>query len=318
MSTFTSQPPNSDDPIAALDRTLDQLRSGPEEALLVEQLSDLDRAAAAHLRERWELLPPERRLQVVRAMVTDAEENIARNYHRAMLVALDDSSSQTRLAALEGLWELTSNDFLHVLLTKIELEPSAEVRAMQALALGRYAMQAELGQLNDADAAAVRSILLRLVQADTSDDVRRRALEALGYFSGDEQVVNLIGNAYETGAFHMRVSAIHAMGLQSDPRWLENCYAELESDEPELRFEAVSALGTIGEQRAVPRIIDALTDTDPEVRLAAIRALGELGGHMAVNALRRLARDDDPATAEAADAALEEALLQSHPLRPLF
>jgi HEAT repeat protein len=300
-----------------VERAVADLRSGTQEPF-IEPFSDLDRSAAAYLRSEWPSLPAQRRLAAVKAMTADAEENIARNYSRALLVAVDDDLPETRLCVLEGLWELASQEFLATLLSRAGVEANDEVRALLAQSLGRYAMQAELGELETEEAQAVRRTLMDLLEGDASVNVRRRALESLGYFSDDERVAEEIEHAYESGNFAMRVSAIRAMGLQSDPRWLPICHEELSSDDPEARYEAVAALGQIGDPRSVSLVVDVLQDDDSEVRLAAVAALGALGGQMAVNSLRRLTKEDDPALAEAAEDALEEALLLSNPLRPLF
>jgi HEAT repeat protein len=182
--------------------------------------------------------------------------------------------------------------------------------------LGRFALKAELGDLDTEAAERVRTALVRLHTTDQSLEVRRRALESLGYFAEDTDVIDLIRVAFEVGAHSMRVSAIQAMGRQTDPRWIEDCHEELRSDEPEIRFEAVTALGMIGDPRSVPDIIDVTSDSDSEVQLAAIAALGAIGGQMAVSALRRLQQEQSPIIAQAADDALQEAMIMANPLRP--
>jgi HEAT repeat protein len=317
MSSHTNHQQASSDELQAVQRALDDLRSGTQEPF-VESLSDLDRHGVTLMREAWPSVPEQRRVAAVRAMTSDAEQNIVRNYSRALLVAMDDENSEARLNALEGLWELSSFDLLELLLDRARTEQDASVRALIAQSLGRFAMQAELGELEPLEGTRVRQTLMDLLANDSSQLVRRRALESLGYFSDDAEVADEIEHAYESGNFDMRLSAIRAMGLQADSRWVSLCQEELSSDEPEVRYEAVTAVGQIGDPRSVSFVIDVLRDEDTEVRLAAIGALGALGGQMAVNALRSVAKEDDPVLAEAAEEALEEALIQSNPLRPPF
>lgn len=299
-----------------VDRVVEQLlddAASPAVALL----SDLTRDGAARLRERWQEIPLERRRGFVVAMTDDAEADIRRNYDRALLVALDDRDAEVRLAAVEGLAELETGDFLDTLLARVDQERDDRVRATQVAALGRYVLLSELGSLEAADADRLRDRLIQLAETDNTPDVRRRALESLGYLS-DDGVSAMIGAAYESAEHARMVSALHAMGRQGSDAWLAVIHRELSSDEPELRYEAVVAAGAIGSEASVLPVIDAIEDDDIEVRLAAIAALGSIGGRTAMNALRRLVDDQSPAVAEAAEDALQEASLTATPLRPLF
>lgn len=296
-----------------VDQSTGRVAGAPE----IASLSDLGRSAAALLRERWPEIPAQERARLTREMVEDAEANVERNFNRAFLVALDDDEPRTRRAAIEGLWEYEGTDLLERLLQQFETEQEPDVRTAQIMAFGRFAMLSELGELDESQTARLKDVLLRLADDDDSIDVRRRAIESLGYFSGDDEVDSLIEEAYESGIHENRVSAIHAMGRQATTRWLDICMENLTDSEPEIRFEAVTSVGMIGEPRTVPAIIDLISDPDAEVRLAAIGALGAIGGPMATNALRRLTSEDDPAVVEAAEDALEEAQIASGPSRPL-
>jgi HEAT repeat protein len=315
MSTSSNQFPEAGSR-EAVERVLAEFAATPDATASVEGLSDLSRAAAAYLTERWPDLLPGTRQALVSAMCADAEQHIEHIYDRALLVALGDQDAAIRLNALDGLAELESQVFLDTLLRVIEREPDAGVRAAEAMALGRFALQCELETLEPERAERVRETLLQMVEADESTEVRRRALEAAGYFAEDAEVIREIENAYESENHFMRVSALHAMGRQADTRWLDIVHEELTSDDPELRYEAVVATGSIGDERSVVELIDRLRDDDTEVQLAAIASLGMIGGRFAISALRRLAEDDSPAIVDAAEAALEEAQLTSDPLRP--
>jgi HEAT repeat protein len=318
MSSTTHHPQPEPGTAEAVDVVIGHAEHGAVTPALVAPLSDLSREGVQRLRQRWSEIAATCRAELVQAMAADAEASVERNYDRALLIALDDESGATRLAAVEALWELESPAFLDALLQRIEDEPDERVRAAEAMALGRFALLGELEELSASSAARTRDVLLRLHGEDTSLEVRRRALEALGCFAGDDDVVDEIQAAYDAGTHALRVSALHAMGRQADSRWVELVHEELTSDEPELRFEAVTAAGMIGDERSIPLIIDLVDDEDTEVRLAAVGALGNIGGTLAVNVLRRLCRSDSPAIAEAAQDALEEAMLYANPLRPLL
>lgn len=303
---------------AQVDELIDHILDSGSESAAVQRVSDLTRAGEARLRERWASVPEAERLFLVQLLAQDADENLEHNYDRAMLVALDDPLSDTRLAALEGLAELESPAFLEKLLARIDREHDERVRAAEAAALGRFALLAELQQIEDSDTTRIRETLGRLLEHDPSPEVRRRALESIAYIADDENVVEHIQRAFDSDDHGMRVSAVHAMGRQSSTAWLDIVHDEMESEEPELRFEAVTAAGMIGSERSVLDVIDLLRDEDAEVRIAAIAALGAIGGQTAMNTLRKLAEDDDLSTAEAAEIALEEAQLTSGTFRPIL
>jgi HEAT repeat protein len=283
--------------------------------LEVERLSDLTRAGAACLRDRWLDLPSALRRRVVHQMVSEAEEQVERNYDRAMLVAMDDPETDIRLAALEGLWEYDDPSLLASLLERIIEEPDDTLRGTMTEALGRFALLAELGQLDEPLVERLRETLLTLLE-DESTTVRQRAIEGAGYFADDRDVIEAIEDAYASRDTDSRASALRAMGRQADPRWVESIGVEFSSHEPELRYEAARAAGQNGDPRLVPGVIDLTADEDLEVRLAAIAALGQLGGRLAVNALRRLVQSQTPAVADAAEDALNEAYLTTGELRP--
>jgi HEAT repeat protein len=317
MSSSISPEPDHGS-LAAVEHVLAQTRDVLGVMPTVDLLSDLDRAAATYLREQWVSIPNEVRFHIVQAMVEDAEENVIHDYKRVMLIALEDPVPDVRLAALEGLTEYDSPDFLDYILDRVEGEPDERSRAALTDAMGRFALQFEADEAGLDAASRLRSTLLRLHSSDASLEVRRKALESLGYLADDPEIIEAIEHAYSSGNFQLRVSSIHAMGHQATKRWMTICHEELQSDEPEIRVEAVTAAGLIGDERSVPHVIDMLSDDDDEVRSAAIVALGSIGGQLAVNTLRRLTKEDDPTVAEVAEEALEEALLHANPVRPLF
>jgi len=282
--------------------------------LPVERLSDLSRAAATRLKARWPELPRDLRLDVVRSMLTDSETQVERSYARAMLVAFDDPDSEVRLVALDGLWELDTAAFLESLLGRVSSEDNAALRASEVEALSRFALQMELGKLDQHLSGRLRTQLLASL-ADPVPEVRGRALEAAGYLANDSEVTAAIDAAFRSGEPAARVSALRAMGRQADARWVEAIGQDLASDEPEMRYEAAKAAGENGDPRLAPALIDLTDDDDLEVQLAAVTSLGQIGGGLAINALRRVAQNAAAAVAEAAQEALDGAYVTAGDMR---
>ena len=311
--TFPEQRPNA--PTAPpLTATLDTLRAGPVRAEEVARLSDLSREAARTLAVAWPGLPEPVRVAVVRRMDELCEERIDLSFGRALRVALDDESPVVRQLAVAALWEDERSDLPDRLLALIADDPSEDVRAEAARGLGRFADRAAAGELDEVAGRRLRTALAAAAGEASPHGLRRRALESVGAFAG-EDVRSLIQAAYDSEEHDLQASSLVAMGRSMDPRWVGIVLEELQSPEAELRFEAARASGALGDDRAVPELAPLCQDPDAEVRFAAIGALGQIGGRSAVKILRLLADGAEEADAEMIDAALEEALDSLEPLR---
>lgn len=303
----------------AVTQFVEEVEQSDGATLPIELLSDLDRAAARKLAESWRLVPNTLKASILRRMVEDSEEHVERTYGRVMHVALDDTDPEVRLIALDGIWEFDAPGLLKKLIALLSSEPDDRVRARVALALSPYVERAEVDELDGDQRDPLVQALLRAHHNDSSPEVRRRALEAVAFISLNPHVTRAIRSAYESDNHQLKTSALRAMGHQAMVEWLPTLYAELKSDEPELRFEAVTAIGMIMDERSSSLIVDMIADDDPEVSMAAIHALGSIGGPIAINTLRRIIRDeDDDVLIDAAQEALDEALLMENPLRPPF
>lgn len=282
----------------------------------LESLSDLSRPAAERLAKRWLDIPHPVRTRLVNRMVSLFETDIEHHFDEALVVALDDIDDDIKLVAFGGLTDTTVSSLLHYLTHRLPSESNPTVRAAGAEVSGQFALQSELNALDGQSKVLIRDTLYSFMDSDESEVVRLRALESAGYLVGEESVVQAIEAAWESGRHDAQVSALRAMGRQSDPRWLSLVLSEFANDEPEIRFEAVRAAGALGGQHIVPRIIDLTGDEDVEVQTAAIASLGMLGGDVALRALRHLERSESVAISDAAGAALDEALLVDNAARP--
>ena len=313
--TFPEPPLNGDEAAAVetppppIAETIDALRQGPVRATEVARLSDLGREDARAVGGAWPSLPEETRIAVVRAMGELAEERVDLAFGRVLRLALDDASAAVRQLAVAALWEDDRRDLLERFRQLAVHDPSQDVRAEAAAALGRFADQAVSGELDEEASEELRGTLTELAEdVGTPHGVRRRALESVGVFGREESVRRVILDAYDEDDQGLRGSALYAMGRSLDPRWLGTILDDLESPEAELRYEAARAAGALGDDGAVPDLGQLALDPDVEVRHAAIAALGEIGGRAALRVLRALAEEPEEADADAIDAALEEAV----------
>ncbi len=304
------------EPSRSLVEAIADFRKGDVSHTPVSRLSDLSRAEVKTLAEAWLSIPEEYRARLVRSFDELSEERVDVNFRRALRVALEDSEPVVRQLAIAGLWEDCSSDLLERLEMFMHEDPSADVRAEAARALERFSVLAASGELDRTSADKLRESLQRAVHGDeTPFGVQRRALESLGPFGADPEIVAIITESYESGDHGLQCSAVYAMGRSMQSRWLPVVLAELESDDSELRYEAVRAAAALEATDALPALLEAARDGDAEIRYAAISAVGHIGGRGGVRALERLSEDASDADQELIEAAMEDvtALLDPFP-----
>lgn len=256
----------------------------------------------------WRQFPAERRLAIIRELDAMAEDNVDLDFRPVFRACLSDPDPEVRAATIEGLWEDESERTMERLIALIDDE-SGQVRAAAIVALARFAYRAEVGELPASAGQQILAALLR-TSADPEQplDVRRRAIEALGYFAGSREAQAEIGRAYAHDELSMRESAVLAMGRSMRPTWFPYIERELKSPSPALRYEAARAVGELGEdgRPLLTALLPLVDDEDSEISLSAIWALGQVGGSSAKRVLERLARSQDDARRQAARDALDE------------
>ena len=275
----------------------------------LRQLNDIGSEAQDEFRAAWERIDAARRREIATALATLAEDNVEFDFRDVFGVLLDDDEPEVRVAAIDGLWEDERLATLRKLEPLLASDPDDDVRAAAALALGRFAYRASLDELPARVAKDVRATLLKTAgNLDAPDEVRRRAIEGVGYYGGDDEITALIGQAYVSGRQPLKESALVAMGHSMDARWLPVLAAELQSSEDALRYEAARASGELGPTAAplLAQLLPLAEGSDSEVAQAAIWAMGQIGGEGARRTLRRLTESDDPTLQQAAEEALAE------------
>jgi HEAT repeat protein len=288
-----------DDLLAAL---LDAARPLPIDRL--SDLSDLDAERIARLRSAWPQIGDERRLALIEALGQLGDDKIEFTFERVHRMAMDDPLPKIRAEAIRNLWECEDPSLVAPLLSALDREPSAEVRAASGSALGAFLFLGETDSLPGDLLPRIEQGLLKACAADPEDEVRRLALESLGY-SSREDVAPLIEKAYASADEAWKRSSLVAMGRSVNKAWAPDVTRELTSATPALRLEAARAAGELDLQDTVPALIDLLDDVDDEIRHAAIWSLGQLGGEAAQSALVRLLdRSDDKEEIELLEDAL--------------
>ncbi|MGD0352651.1 MAG: HEAT repeat domain-containing protein [Dehalococcoidia bacterium] len=256
--------------------------------------------------EIWTDADLERRREIISQLVHLSEFDFKLDFSGVFVVSLGDPDETIRAQAVAGLDGEDNYLLIKPLVHALKEDISAKVRAAAAIALGKFALQGELGNLPSYYREKIYNSLLEVLDKKTElTEVKRRALEAISPFSLP-RVKELIETAYHTDDIKLRASAIYAMGRNCDLAWLPTVLAELNSEEVEIRYEAASASGELGAEEAVPLIIEMTENEDQQVQEAAIKALGEIGNEPAKQALDKLTKNPQPSIRDAAKSALKE------------
>ncbi|RRR77133.1 MAG: HEAT repeat domain-containing protein [Candidatus Viridilinea halotolerans] len=275
-------------------------------------LAALDHEGLRVFLQLWHHFPAERRLAVVQELDQLSEDNVDLDFRSVLRACLSDSDQSVRAAAITGLWEDESEQTMNRLLALLDDE-DGPVRAAAAVALARFVYRAEVGELPASTGQRLHDDLLRVAtDPEQPLDVRRRAIEGLGYCANSSTAQAEIGRAYAHHELAMRESAILAMGRSMRPTWIPYIQRELQSPAPALRYEAARAVGELAEdgRPLLSALLPLVDDDDLEITLAAIWSLGQVGGPNAKRILTRLARSADLPRRQAAQDALAELSLE--------
>jgi HEAT repeat protein len=277
----------------------------PLKPAVLYHLSKLDSKELEQLGAAWPSIPAERRQKLTRSLVEIAELNFEVDFEPIFWWGLEDAVPQVRAAAVDGLWENKTLSLMDKLLHMLQNDPSDQVRAAAAMALGRFLLLSELEELPPGRCQPVYEALCQVISENSNDlQVRRRALESISYVSND-QVIDFIQAAHQHPEEKMRVSAVFGMGRSADSRWINVLIGELFSINPEMRYEAARACGELEARAAVSRLAELIDDPDREVQAATLWALGQIGGEEARRVLETCCEEEDEFISRAAEAALE-------------
>jgi len=274
---------------------------------LVFRLSDMSKANFELFQREWLEVSEERRAALVRHMADIAEENYLVDFTPVFAHLFDDTYPTVRIAALDGLWDTTEARLVQPIIGLLQGDRDVHVRAAAARALAHYVLLAEWGQIRPGVAAPiVDALLAQYDRPNAPQEVKRAALEAVSA-SNHPRIPDLILNAYDDGPEDLQLSALFAMGLTADNRWLPILDDEMQSPSADFRAEAARAAGSLGSADSIDALEGLLTDKDLEVAIAAVYALGQIGGDRVTELLTRLADDPDyEELYDAIDEALEE------------
>ncbi len=252
------------------------------------QLSDLTKEELSSFKQAWANVKTERRRQITAHLVDLSEDNLRLDFSNVFLACLEDSDEEVRLQAVLGLEGEEDSSIISPLITLFKEDQFDKTRAAAATVLSEFALLAELGKLPSDQAREVYSALLAAVEDKAESlEVRRRALEAIGFFP-TPRVKELIEEAYHSDNIELKASALYAMGRNCDLAWLPILVKEMDNAEAEIRYEVAEACGELGVEETVPHLFHLAHDEDGQVRQAACRSLEKVDEPEARQALHQL------------------------------
>ena len=277
-----------------IEALLDSKREYP--AAYLQYFSDIDPDSLKTLMEAWPNVEAKRKHSLLKDLEALVEENTLVSFDDLAKALLDDPDAEVRLRAIRLLAECDDPRLVPVFIRLMESDPDGGVRAEAAGSLGEYVMLGELEELSPKVHRSAEEALLKQAAADGAAQVRRRALESLGYSSRPE-VAALIESAYNRQDSDWKASALFAMGRSSDDRWQDHVIQMLLNDDDRVRLAAVQAAGELSLVEARPLLIKMLDEEDEdEVAGAAIWSLSQIGGEEARTVIENLigqAEDDE-------------------------
>jgi HEAT repeat protein len=280
-----------------------------ENKLLVKsdlsRLTGLGNEDLRFLEEGWKGTDVKRRRKIVADLHDLTLKNLALDFSRIFSFCMADTDARVRAEAIAGLAEEEDENLTLAFARVIAEDSSVEVRVAAATALGRLAMEGELGKISEQKTEAVYLALLSALDKESESlKVKNAALEAIAPLSRP-RVRGLIEQAYHSENPETRIIAITAMGLNCNRMWLTALTDELHNDNDNFRLAAVRALGELAEEDGVLFLVDMLQDENPVIQEKAIQSIGEIGGDEAKDILSALLKDPDQRIRKAAKTALK-------------
>jgi HEAT repeat protein len=284
------------------------------------RFSDMEPADLEKLGAIWPQLPLWRRQGLMEDIEELSSKDTLLDFVAISRFALKDEDPKVRQLAVNTLWDYEQTDLIQTFLELLATDSEAEVRAAAAGGLARFVYVGEIEEIPQAKLKKIEEALLAaLKNQETPVQVKRAALEALGYSSRDE-VPALIKTAFNSKDKKWMASALFAMSRSASAEWQPEVLSMLDSNLPALRMEAARAAGELELSDAIPQLLELLDDTDENTRQASIWALSQIGGEGVQEALDKLYEEaEDEDELELLESALDNlTFTQGVKLMPLF
>jgi hypothetical protein len=250
----------------------------PFPAKYLQLLTDLDPEHENLLAKQWTSLPIKRKLSLLEDLEDLSEHDNLMDFTAVGNIALTDEDEQVRETALHLLWDCEDRAFITKGLNLLSNDPSARVRATTASILGHFVFMGETDEIPEELGNRIVERLLEAHKNGPDKNVRRKALESLGYSSRPE-IHKLINQAVELQDNEWLASGLYAMGRSADPSWAKFIRDCINHQDDSVREEAVRASGEL-ELKDMRESLLAMLDEegDDDILAATIWSLSQIGG----------------------------------------
>ncbi len=244
----------------------------------LQQFSDLDPASLKAVHEAWPLVSVERKRRLLEGLEDLSEEDTLVSFDDFARSLLDDPDAEVRMRAIRLLDEADDSKLIPVFTRMMNEDPDGETRAEAASALGKFVELGELEEIPEDARREVEDALLEKANSEDHPQVRRNALESLG-FSSRPEVITLIESSFRRENPEWQASALFAMGRSFDERWEEAVLSRLMDASSLVRLAAVEAAGELRLASARTALFHVLEEEEEDdISSAAIWSLSQIGG----------------------------------------
>jgi HEAT repeat protein len=252
-------------------------------------------------------------------IIEEDEERFFHDYSEELNILIHDTNSEIRAKAVLCLWNYPTTHFLKFLLDTAINDTDEEVRKNTIIILGRFIFEGSMEgydlelnypvtteDITKDDYNQVKNILLRIFKDESKPDIERRyALEALSFASEDE-IEELILNAYNNRDKLFKQSAVFSMGRNGSGKWNDIILNELNNSDKDILLEAVLAAGEARIDKACSELVNLTYSEDPDIVKSAIWSLGQTGCDEGLKRLYELSENGNRDIQEIANEAIEE------------
>ncbi len=239
--------------------------------------SDIDSASLTLLLDAWPRIIPQRKRALLESLESQLEEDSVSSFDDLARALLADPEAFVRAAAMRLLVESEDARLLPLYEKTLATDDDPAARAEAAHAMGLFIELGELEEIPENIYHKAEDALLAAIK-DPAAQVRRRALESLGYSSRPEVAV-LIEETFAHNDRESLASALVAMGRSNEERWDAQVLRSLANDHPSVRLAAAVAAGELALNSARIPLMGLLEEEDdPDVFSAAIWSLSQIGG----------------------------------------
>jgi HEAT repeat protein len=244
----------------------------------LQLFSDIGPLELKTLLDVWPRISLARKLVLLNGFLALMESDMLVSFEDIGRALLNDPDADVRATAIRLLAEAHDAKLAGSLIEILKNDPELEPRLEAAKLLGEFVLLGELDEFPDEVHIQTEDALLFIHNGEDHAALRRACLESLG-FSSRMEVEALIRAAFNRTDRAWIVSALVAMGRNSDDQWTDQVVSMLLDVDTRIRHAAVQAAGELRIEEARTILLKLLEDEDDdEVTAAAIWSLSQIGG----------------------------------------